>query len=123
MSIQDHLHDLRKACLAVASAETSCGPDEYDREKSPLHGHCGAVSSMVRGMFGGDIVTGRVNGVQHYWNRLDDGTEVDLTSCQFGGDGYTPFKKGKKVKRKEELTHLGFIAFAVLVKDKLKSGV
>jgi hypothetical protein len=67
---------------------------------------------------GGDIVTGRVKGVQHYWNRLPDGKEVDLTSCQFGGDGYTPFKKGRKVKRKG-LTDIRFLMFAQRVKDNL----
>jgi len=66
--------------------------------RSPLAGHCSIVALMVRGMFGGVIVTGLVDETRHYWNRLPDGREVDLTSCQFGGDGVTPLKRGRKVR-------------------------
>lgn len=114
-----HLKLLREACLTAADAATSCNPDSYYCRKSPLTGHCAAVAYMVQGMFGGEIVTGRVQGWQHYWNRLPDGTEVDLTSCQFGGDGYTPFKKGRKVKR-NGLVPLRFLVFAAKVYDHLK---
>lgn len=123
-----HLKLLREACLKAAEANTACHPESYDIEVSPLTGHCAAVAYMVQGMFGGDIVTGRItnrikghfwNKVQHYWNRLPDGKEVDLTSCQFGGDGYTPFKKGRKVKR-GELVPIRFLVFAAKVYDLLK---
>lgn len=116
--MNDQIELLRRACLAVAGAETSCYPEAYDPKKSPLDGHCGAVSSMIQGIFGGDIVTGKVNGVTHYWNRLPDGTEIDLTSCQFGGDGYTPLQKGRKVKRKG-LTNPRFLLFAAKVRENL----
>ena len=105
--------------MKVACAQTSCYPEQYDPGKSLLDGHCGAVASLVQGIFGGDIVTGKINDAPHYWNRLPDGREVDLTSCQFGGDGFTPLKKGRKVARKEEVTHPRFLAFAMLVKDEL----
>lgn len=111
---------LRKACLEVAGPEWSCYPEYYDANKSPLDGHCGAVSSMLRGIYGGDIVTGRVNGAVHYWNRLPGGIEIDLTSCQFGGDGYNPLLKGRKVKR-GKLVNLRFLQFAELVRQKLGS--
>lgn len=90
---------------------------------TPLTGHCAAVAYMVQASFGGDIVTGRItnriknhywNKVTHYWNRLPDGTEIDLTSCQFGGDGLTPFKKGRKVKR-GDLVPIRFLLFAAKV--------
>lgn len=43
---------------------------------------------VVQDMLGGDLVLGevQVDGVKvgrHYWNRLLDGTEVDLTADQF----------------------------------------
>jgi hypothetical protein len=112
---------IRKACLNVASAETACWPDIYKKTKvkSPLFLHCAAVATVVQAIFGGEIVTGRVNGVSHYWNRLPDGIEVDLTSCQFGGDGFTPFKKGRKVKRRK-LTNLRFLLFAQRVLENLR---
>ena len=115
---------LRTAALKAATSLTSCDPELYeDRkslglQKSPLEGHCAAMACMIQGMFGGDIVTGRIDGTSHYWNRLPDGQEVDLTSCQFGGDGFTPFKKGRKVKRGETINPR-FILFAQLVKEKL----
>lgn len=110
---------IKKACIAVASAETSCYPEAYDSSKSPLDGHCAAVATMLQGIFGGDIVTGRVKGITHYWNRID-GKEYDLTSCQFGGDGYFPLKKGRKVNRKGPV-HPRFLLFANRVYKKLKT--
>ena len=74
---------------------------------------------MVQALLGGDIVTGRIKGEPHYWNRLPDGKEVDLTSCQFGGDGFKPFKKGRKVNRKDELTNLRYLLFAKKVMENL----
>ena len=116
--MNDQLHILREACLAVAAAGTSCYPEHYNPTKSPLDGHCGAVSSIVQKIFGGDIVTGKIQEITHYWNRLPDGSEVDLTSCQFGGDGYTALKKGRKVKSRDSM-HPRFLQFADLVRRKL----
>lgn len=120
------LEILREAALQVASAETSCYPDFYEHRqrkgllKSPLDGHCAAMAHLVQGVYGGEIVTGRIEGAPHYWNRLPDGTEVDLTSCQFGGDGYTPLKKGRKVKR-GELVNPRFLLFAEMVRRAISN--
>lgn len=114
---------LREAFLAVAEPITSCQPSAYKelRDKgelpSPLWMHCGAVATTIRAILGGDIVTGRVKGTVHFWNRLPDGSEIDLTSCQFGGDGFKPLKKGRKVPKKEgELTNPKFLLFAERVR-------
>jgi hypothetical protein len=123
MGRESQLEILRETMLRVAAAETSCYPEVYDKEKSPLDGHCGAVSAMIQGVFGGDIVTGKVNGVTHYWNRFEDGVEVDLTSCQFGGDGYTPLKKGRKVKPRTGPLPIRFIVFADKVNKDLSKPV
>lgn len=115
---------LRKACLKAAGPLTSCAPGYYIalQEKgelpSPLLGHCAAVSTAIQAVFGGDIVTGRVNNEPHYWNRLPNGEEVDLTSCQFGGDGFTPLKKGRKVKPRK-LVAPRFLIFISMMKDYL----
>jgi hypothetical protein len=122
---QSDLKFLRKVFLKVATPETSCYPREYARLKakgkltSPLRGHCTAVATTIKGMFGGDIVRGRVNGESHYWNRLPDGTEVDLTSCQFGGDGLTPFKKGRKAPVPKRVNPR-FLVFAALVLEEIQ---
>ena len=113
---------LREACLKAAHAATCCYPQHYDENKSPLDGHCSAVATVVQATMGGDIVTGLVEGVRHYWNRLPGGQEVDLTSCQFGGDGYTPLKKGRKVKKgDDDLVHPMFLVFTMRVMEELKT--
>lgn len=106
--------------MQVASAETACHPEIYakKKKKSPLYLHCAAVASTVYAVFGGDIVSGRVKNVVHFWNRLPDGREVDLTSCQFGGDGFTPFKKGRKVKERRRV-HPRFLLFMMRVQGVL----
>jgi hypothetical protein len=114
---------VREAFLKAACAETSCWPEQYIREEkaSPLYLHCAAAATVIRVLFGGDIVTGKVCGERHYWNRLPDGQEVDFTSCQYGGDGFTPLAKGRKVKRKgkDELTNLRYLLFAKKVMERL----
>lgn len=81
-------------------------------EEQNLQGYCVVLATLVRGLYGGDIVRGRINGEPHYWNRID-GEEIDLTSCQFGGDGFHPLKKGVKVPEKDipELVDPNYLMF------------
>ncbi len=72
------------------------GPDTCDpvdladwRPDNPARGQCGVTALVVQDLLGGDLMLGEVyeNGSRrgcHYWNRLPDGTEVDLTRDQFG---------------------------------------
>lgn len=85
------LRGLYRACWNVAARYN---PDSHE---SPLWGKCVLVSLIVRGCFGGDLISGDYAGLSHYWNRLPDGTEVDLTSCQFGGNGFDPVVRCGKV--------------------------
>ncbi|MEU8005107.1 NUDIX hydrolase [Catellatospora sp. NPDC049111] len=71
------------------------GPDTCDpidladwRPENPSRGQCGVTALVVHDLLGGELVLGEVfeDGVRrgyHYWNRLPDGTEVDLTRDQF----------------------------------------
>lgn len=79
---------LRQNLEKVAAPDTAYDPAGYNRE-CPLSGHCAAVSFIVRQRYGGDIISARVNGEPHQWNRLSDGHEIDLTGEQFGMDGIT----------------------------------
>ncbi|MGG2352445.1 hypothetical protein ACE4Z7_24935, partial [Salmonella enterica] len=81
----------------VAAEDTSYDPDVWRsrREKSPLTGHCGAASYVVQALFGGEILSGSVDGERHLWNRIPGFRDIDLTSCQFGGDGLTPVAAGR----------------------------
>lgn len=118
------LNLLRVAFLAVARADTAYQPFVYknlhneNKLVSPLFLHCCAVATTIKAIYGGDIVSGRINGVSHYWNRLPDGKEIDLTSCQFGGDGINPLKKGRRVTARK-LTNPQFLLFAERVKNYL----
>lgn len=119
------LHSLRRASLKVARADTSCFPERYQKLQeegsliSRLTGHCGPIAFMVKAVAGGSIVTGVIQGEPHFWNRLETGEEVDLTSCQFGGDGISALKTGVKVNTDEALVPLQFLYFANLVRLEL----
>lgn len=81
---------LRDACVRAATS--------IDAERDPiLAGWCVEVSLVARVCFGGDLLMGFVGVERHYWNRLDDGTELDLTSDQYGGDGRSPLTQGECV--------------------------
>jgi 8-oxo-dGTP pyrophosphatase MutT (NUDIX family) len=72
------------------------GPDTCDpvdladwTPDNPSRGQCGVTALVVQDLLGGELVLGEVfeGGARrgaHYWNRLPDGTEVDLTRDQFG---------------------------------------
>jgi len=107
------LRFLREAAIKAA------GTNIRDPHASPLEGYCASVSVIVRGILGGDLVTGKIDNCRHYWNRLPSGEEVDLTSCQFGGDGLNPLKKGRKTKS-PELTDFGTICFGQLMLEYLR---
>jgi hypothetical protein len=99
------LHD---ACAAAA------GP-KLAGALSPLAGYCDAAAEVVRGLHGGAILTGTVEGCQHFWNRLPDGRDVDLTSCQFGGDGLRPLKRGRLMRPQSKCVSLRGFVFGLKV--------
>lgn len=49
----------------------------------PEAGQCAVTALLVQDIFGGVLMRAVVNGESHYWNKLDDGTEIDLTRAQF----------------------------------------
>ena len=122
---QSQLKQLRQAFLNIACAELSCYPDHYDKKdkKSPLDGHCALVAFLVKKLYGGDLIKGKISGNPHYWNRLPNGKEIDLTSCQFGGDGLTPLAKGRKVKKVPEMTPIVYLIAYMRLLEELKNDV
>lgn len=73
------------------------------KEKIKSRGQCYVTALLVQDLFGGDILMGTVPNREppetHYWNRLPDGTELDLTSNQYNGDGFNPIIEGTKARR------------------------
>ncbi len=81
--MQANIKDLRKAFFKGWSRDTS-----YPRTKArwspknPAFGQCAVTSLVVNDLYGGKIVYNK--DYHHYWNILDNGSEIDLTREQFG---------------------------------------
>lgn len=81
---------LQQAINVSGKAETSATPD-YWSEENPTIGHCSVVALIVQDLLGGELLRASLEGTEfeygksHYWNRLQDGTEVDFTEVQFEG--------------------------------------
>lgn len=65
------------------SRETAYDPEKWTPE-NPTHGQCAITALVIQDLLGGDLLRAKVNGAEHYWNRLPDSREVDLTRDQFG---------------------------------------
>jgi hypothetical protein len=98
-----------EAALRAGWAADTCSPDDVARAPwssgNPAWGHCDITALVVHDFFGGDLVVGEVRlGEEqrgyHWWNRLPDGREVDLTSSQFR-DGQR-VSAGRRVPRPTE---------------------
>ncbi|MEU8242375.1 hypothetical protein AB0C07_29345 [Actinoplanes missouriensis] len=67
----------------------TCDPHDLPwRPDNPERGQCGVTALVLHDLLGGDLVMGEVfeDGRKvghHWWNRLPDGREVDLTAAQF----------------------------------------
>jgi hypothetical protein len=81
--------DLRRHFLAAWGADT-CYPDlsEEWTSDNPSRDQCGMTALVVQDILGGELILAEVHvdGAKvghHYWNRLPDGVEIDLTRSQF----------------------------------------
>lgn len=63
-------------------AKTSADPDHWS-PMNPAWGQCAVTALVVQDLLGGVIVCSEYDTPHHYWNLLDDGTEIDLTLEQF----------------------------------------
>lgn len=87
------LEDVVAAVRGSWSADTRDPAEEGEwTPVDPARGQCGTTALVVHDLLGGDLVLAEVRrrdgsrqGV-HYWNRLPDGREVDLTREQFRAD-------------------------------------
>jgi hypothetical protein len=89
--LRSELNVLRKAMDKVFSCDTAFGTCNNNSMSS---GHCMLSALIVQDLYGGKIMTGSVDGIPHYWNKLCH-MEVDLTGDQF--------KKPKIQIRKDSL--------------------
>lgn len=75
------MREMREMFEKAWSAETSNAPD-WSPER-PSRGQCAITALIVQDGTGGDLVRVINAGDSHYFNRLPDGSEVDLTRDQF----------------------------------------
>src|SRR5262245_34044165 len=82
--------ELLRPLLLSAWGPDTCDPHDLAswRPENPARGQCGTTALLVQDMLGGELILGQVpvDAVKighHYWNRLPDGTTVDLTAEQF----------------------------------------
>jgi hypothetical protein len=73
--------DLEQAIRRSWSAETTVDHDWTPQR--PSKGQCAVTALVVQDYLGGDLLRALVGEVTHYWNRLPDGTILDLTRDQF----------------------------------------
>lgn len=80
-----------EAAVRAAWARDTCDPVDADEwsPANPARGQCGTTALTINDLLGGELLVAEVlhadgsrQGV-HWWNRLPDGTEMDLTREQF----------------------------------------
>jgi len=55
--------------------------------RTKSRGQCYPTALLVKRVLGGKILRGLIMGEIHYWNKLPNGKQIDLTSDQYGGNG------------------------------------
>ncbi|WP_405058735.1 hypothetical protein OG474_39225 [Kribbella sp. NBC_01505] len=82
--------DELQVLLRAAWGADTCYPESSAewRAEDPARDQCGMTALVVQDLLGGELVLGEVQVAgskvgNHYWNRLPDGSEVDLTAEQF----------------------------------------
>jgi hypothetical protein len=99
---------------------------------NPSLNQCAITALVVQDYFGGELLRCLMtNGDSHYWNRLPDGTEVDLTEDQFRDIEAKPLKIDFVVRTREYVLsfpetsrryHLLGYMLVVALADKWRAG-
>ena len=67
----------------------------------PNLNQCAVTALAVQDYFGGELLRCETtDGGSHYWNRLPDGTEVDLTARQFEHIDKRPLRETVVIRRR-----------------------
>ena len=79
-NLKKELTIIRDAMDNVFACDTAFGDCNNN---SMASGHCMLSALILQDLYGGDIKSGNIDGVPHYWNRFCH-VDVDLTGDQFG---------------------------------------
>ncbi|MEU4560980.1 hypothetical protein AB0F72_21585 [Actinoplanes sp. NPDC023936] len=82
--------EMLKPIVRAAWGADTCDPHDLPhwRPDNPARGQCGVTALVLHDLLGGELILGEVFEAgrkvgHHWWNRLPDGREVDLTIEQF----------------------------------------
>jgi hypothetical protein len=82
--------ELLRPILRAGWGPDTCDPHDLQdwHQDNPARGQCGVTALILQDLLGGELVLGEVfvddaKVGYHYWNRLPDGRDVDLTAEQF----------------------------------------
>lgn len=93
------IYILKKILKLCWSAETASG--NWSPENPALN-QCAVTALIVQDYFGGELLRcPMTNGGSHYWNRLVDGKEIDLTEDQFNQIESKPIKSDVVIRERE----------------------
>ncbi|MGO8905188.1 MAG: hypothetical protein ACLQMH_06125 [Solirubrobacteraceae bacterium] len=73
---------LSQALRAAWESDTTADPERWSCG-NPAWGQCAVTALIVQDLLGGQLLRCDGPSGSHYWNRLPDGTELDLTRDQF----------------------------------------
>lgn len=73
---------LAEALRQAWGRDTSADPDGWSVE-NPSWGQCAVTALVIQDVLGGELLRCEAPTGSHYWNRLPDGREIDLTREQF----------------------------------------
>ena len=88
------LPEIAAAVRGAWSVDT-CDPVDVNEwsPENPARGQCGVTTLVLHDLLGGELLVAEVHYADgsrqgyHYWNRLPDGVEIDLTVEQFASAG------------------------------------
>jgi hypothetical protein len=71
------------------SEDTAHNKEKFRESKYRSCGQCYVTARAVNRVFGWEVLhlSSKKEDINHYWNRMPNGREVDFTSDQFEGDG------------------------------------
>lgn len=94
------LNQLRQAIIESWSEETAW-PGSWT-PSNPAAGQCRVTAAVVQDVLGGEVLMATIQQdplYTHFWNRLPDGQEIDLTADQFTDQQQVP--AGEPIERGE----------------------
>ena len=98
-----NMFEVRALLKKCWSKETAHPQSLKTGRQCPSRGQCFVTAVLIRELYGGAIIYGKINDERHYWNIINE-VEIDFTGDQYGGDGYRPVvRKGKVSKAKGTL--------------------